>query len=458
MAISPLSARMARYPKTRPLASKQAYADYATGFFPSARNGPIRGTYTSNWLHNTRPVLETEQLRRLGAWGIPGICTSTLLHQIEGLDWSIVNKDGKPDDVTEYYTDLFTYANDGEGGSSEFLQRLAADVLTCKQGSFVEIVRNFDGVPTALYNVDGMTMRKTFDPESPYAQTYNGKDYAYFPLEDILHLTWRAFTDFSLVGLNLSPVQIAYNGIWMLAAGDDYNKRALSDEVPSGILNLGESFDKRTAQEWKTVWDAEMASDPRINKFGILWGTSKIDFHAFQIPPKDMAFGDTAMWYATLVAASFELSPLDIGIALSRVTTGAAADQQANLANRQGLTALVKKIAGGFRRHILPRGYTFRFEDIDKEEKRTGAAIAQMETQSIGVLVQALGAEAGLREALAKGILSSPDILALAIAYQQQQQQQQIDLITAKQKVSAGSGDQTAQDSNPKRNDGSNQP
>lgn len=456
MAITPTSARQAKYPKPRPLASRQAYADYGSGFFPSLKIGPIRGVGTSSWLHGTRPVFETDQLRRLAAWGIPGICTSTVLHQIEGLEWQIVNADGKADDVSEYYTDLFVYANDAVGGANDFLLRYVADILSCKEGAFIEIVRNSYGLPTALYNLDGATMRLTHDPEWPYAQQFEGYNYVLFPLDQILHITWRPLNDWNLVGLNLTPVQIAYNAIFMLASGDDYNRRLLGDEIPSGILNLGENFDQRTALEWKSVWDAEMASNHTFGKFGIVWGTPKIDFHPFAIPPKDMAFSETAYWYAVLVASAYELSPLDIGIALSKVTTGAAADQQAGLAKRQGLTALVRKLTGGFARHILPRGYRFKFADIDKDDKRTGAAIAQMETQSIGTLVQALGPEAGLREALAKGILSSPDIVKLAIAWQQQKMT--FDIQLKQTQVSAGGGDKTAQDTNPRRADGSDQP
>jgi hypothetical protein len=456
MAITPLSARQAKYPKPRPLASRQPFADYATGFFPSALR-PVRGALTTSWLNYSRPSFGTEQLRRFAAWGIPGICTSTVLHQVEGLEFEIVNKDGKADDVSEYYMDLITYANDGIGGASEFMMRYVSDILSCKEGAYIEIVRNFDGVPTALYNIDGVTMRQTHDPDFPYAQHYSGRDYVYFALDQILQLKWRAFSDWNLVDLNLTPIQVAYNGIFMLAAGDDYNKRLLGDEVPSGILNLGENFDRKTALEWKSVWDAEMSASQQIGKFGILWGTPKIDFHPFAIPPKDMAFSETAYWYAVLVASAFELSPLDIGIALSKVTTGAAADQQAGLAKRQGLTALVRKLAGGFGRHILPRGYRFKFADIDKDDKRTGAAIAQMETQAIGTLVESLGPEAGLQEALAKGILSSPDIVQKAVAWTQQKMQQEVTLKQTAPPNRAGN-DQTSQDTNPNRADGSNQP
>jgi len=411
---------------------------------------PVRGAFTANWLLNTRPILETPQLRRLSAWGVPGICTSTLLHQIEGLPWKIVNADGEADDVSKYYSNILTYANDGRGGASTFFMRLASDILACKTGGFVEVVRASSGVPVALYNVDGETMRLTYDTAVPYAQQFGGQDFAFFTLEDILHLTWRPFVDWELEGFNLSPVQIAYNGIFMLASGDDYNRRLMGDEVPSGILNLGSNFDQRTALEWKSVWDAEMASDSRINKFGILWGTDKIDFHPFAVSPKDMAFSETEFWYAVLVCASFELSPLDIGIAISRVTTGAAAEQQSGIAKRQGLTALLRKIVEGIERHILPEDYHLKFEQADSADRRDRAAVAQMQAQAIGSLVESLGPEAGLSLALEMGLITNKNNVDAAIKWVTEKAQMQVKL--QQMKFQNQGKDQTAQDSRPNSN------
>lgn len=460
------STRLAKRPKFGSRTSRQATnPEAAVSGMLGGRNGPLRRLLVSNALVSGDNVLETRKLRHLAGWGIPGVCVSTLLHQLEGLGWQITNPDRQSDNVTEYFTWLFKYANDGMGGANTLFSKLAEDTLACQTGGFVEVVRNFDGIPTALYSIDGETIRLTREPETPYAQTFFGMDVAYFGPTDLLQITWRPFTEWSKMGLNRTPVQIAYDYINVLAMGDEYNKRTLTEDVPSGILNLGEQFDRRTALEWKEVWDAEMSSDPRLNKFGIVWGTNKIDFQQFSIPPKDMAFSDTALWYAMLITAAFELTPLDIGLTATRIMAGAAAEQQMSLSKRRGLRALLSKLEEGVQRLILPPGYTFKFESIDSTDQRDRAAIAQMETQAIAQLVSALG-PAGLEEARAKGIISSTTSLDEAAKWleearqmQRDQQEQQAKMAEKQIEIAQQRGNgQTSQDTNAKRDYGSRQP
>lgn len=176
-----------------------------------------------------------------------------------------------------------------------------------------------------------------------------------------------------------------------------------------------------------------------------------------------MAFAETAFWYTTLVAAAFSLSVLDIGVGIQRVTTGAAAEQQSALSRRRGLRYLLRVIAKAIEHYVLPDNYKFEFEQIDSSEERDNAAVAQMEGQTIGELMAAMGPEAGLLEAKAKGVLKSTKSMQAAIAWnkdkvEREQANQETTLDIQREKANNGGKDQTANTTNPRRADGSNQP
>ena len=456
--------RISQRPRFNVQLSNQATYGGNTVF--TVQRGPLRQLAIIANLISPVGGLETQHMRHLTRWGVPGICASTLLHQMEGLRWKILNDQRQEDATSQYFTDLFRYANDGLGGANTLFTRLVDDVLASKAGGFIEIVRNWDRVPVALYSVDGNTMRHTANPSMPFVQEFNGEVAATFETIDMVHLTWRTYSDWQLVGYNLSPVQISYDALGILGLGDDYNRRVFREDIPLGILNLGENFDRKTALEWKTVWDAEINSNPAVNKFGIVWGTPRVDFHNFTPAPKDMAFSDTALWYAMLVTSAFELSPQDIGITASKVLAAAAAEQQVTLSRRRGLRTLRLKLSEAFERLILPPGYKFEFESIDSTDDRDQAAISQMRAQAVATLVQALG-PAAVDEALAANLLTSRVSIddartwiedARRMQRDQMEQQAQLQREQMQAQRQPRTTTETAQDINPTRDNGSRQP
>lgn len=457
---TPPAGRMPRRAKRQPRASRQ----FTTGSMPGYQM-PTRQMYLSQSLINYRAQLSTENMRNLIGWGIPGICGSTLMHQVEGLDWKILNPKKQADDITAYFTDLIWSANDGLGGDNTFFNKLIEDVLACRTGGFVEIVRNFDGIPTALYSVDGATVWPTLEPEAPFEQKFHGQTVTTFSAFDLLQVVWRPFTDWQLLGYNRTPLQIAWDAINVLGIADDYIRRALSEDIPAGLLNLGPNFDRNAALDWKTTWDAMMASDVRVNKFGILWGADHIDFAKFAFNPQEMQVSQTTLWETQLVTAAFELTPADIGLNIGGAG-GNAGEQQVTLTKRRGLRALIEKIERAFTRLVLPPGYELEFDAIDTSDERDIAAIAQMKSQSIAQYIGAMG-PVGIKEALAAGVISDPDTIEEAMTWvgqerelAQQQQQAEMDLKQQAQdaKNEKAASDETAQDTNPKRDYGSRQP
>lgn len=427
--------------------------------------GVHRGTLGSINLQQVlgqQHTLPTTLLRRLIALGVPAICATTLYEQLTGLTFTIRNEDNEEDDNTRYYTSLLHYANDLQGGVATFFGKLILDVLSCQTGGFYEIVRNDAGVPIALYNMDGVTVAPSDDPAKPYVQ-YDLSPYAeYYEPEAIDQLVWRPFTEWELAGYNLTPPQIAYSYIAVLASTDKYTAEGLNEVIPMGLLNLGQGFNQAKATSWQTAWNSQMMMKNHAN-LGIVWGTDKIEFIPFRTPPKDMAFLETNNWYASLVASAFSMSAFDIGVGMSRVSTGAAAEAQTTATRTRGLKPLIQSITDSLSRKVLPEGYIFSFEDFDKRDNRESAAISQMASQAIATLVQTLGPEGGIAEAQEQGLIKSGKAAKLALAHykekkkleaeQQQQSQEntQQQLQIAADKASGVGKDSTAQDSNPQR-------
>lgn len=423
--------------------------------------GPNGALSLKSALGSRQFVLETVFLRRLASWGLPAICLQTLYQQFVGLKFKVVNAGGEQDEQTSYYADLIEYANDLDGGSALFFGRLVLDLIACQTGALYEVVRYDNGVPAALYNFDGETVRPTWIPTTPFVQYELTPDAVYFSPEEIDQLLWRPFADWDLIGYNLSPLQVAYTALTILASADKYNAEALNEMIPMGLLNLGPGFNKAKAWEWKSAWDAQMRSGTAGN-LAVLYGTDRVDFKPFRTPIKDMGFQESNYWYAGLVAATFGMTSFDLGIAIQRVSTGAAAEAMSSATRTRGLKPIIELISRSFQRKVLPEGYRLEFEDIDPRNEREEAATLQMNAQAIQTLVQAIGMEAAMEEALARKALISGKAVKLAIKFgkekakqeQEQEQaeaqagQQEFDNELAATKVGL---DSTAQDTRPTR-------
>jgi len=349
--------------------------------------------------------LTTYQMRRIGNWGLPGAAKATLIHQMTGLSFQILNAEKEEDQQTEYYTLLIEHANDGVGGPLVFFNRVADDIVTALEGGPFEIVRTDEGIPVALYNVDACTIRPTFDPETPFYQKapYTA-EWIPFARDELAQILWYPFTEIESSFFSRSPIQLAYVAISILADGDDYNMRLLKEVIPQGILNLGPGFDIKKAREWKKAWD-EAKEGGRLGDLGLLWGTDKAEFIRLYPPPKDMGFENLEHWYSTIIAAAFEMSILDLGI-LTKVSTKAAAESQERVSKRQGLRHLMQLIKHAMELYVLPEGYIFEWEDIDPTDEKDEAQIQRTRAFAVKMLCDALGPEVGPQEAARQGLLT----------------------------------------------------
>lgn len=351
--------------------------------------------------------LTTVQMRRLANWGIPGAAKQTLIHMVTGHPWSIVNPQGKVDDNTKYYTDLLNGANDGMGGADVFLEAFADDLLCAREGGMFEIALDADDVPGGIWNIDASTMQYNSDPDAPaYTQRVVGTTgEVYFGREEIAHALWHPFTEIYLPMQSRTPIQLAYLAITVLANSDDWNLRTLNEAIPQGILNLGMGFNEETALGWKANWDAQMLGG-RLQDIGLLWGTDKVDWKAFNTPPRDMGFENSNFWYSSLVAACFEMSVMDISIMNPRTSRGNMAETTM-LTRRQGLRHLLTKIARAIEHYLLPPEYKMQWEGLDPRDQKADAEVRRTNAQTLLALIQALGIVAGIREARRWDIVST---------------------------------------------------
>jgi hypothetical protein len=122
-----------------------------------------------------------------------------------------------------------------------------------------------------------------------------------------------------------------------------------------------------------------------------------------------MAFEITNHWYTSLVAASFEMSVLDISI-LTKVSTKAGADSQERLSAQQGQRKLRKIIKESIEGWVLPTGYQFKWEIPKPEDEATLAIAAERRARAAMFWVQALGPDRGIEVAQQEGLIQGADM------------------------------------------------
>jgi hypothetical protein len=174
-----------------------------------------------------------------------------------------------------------------------------------------------------------------------------------------------------------------------LAAGDDYNYALLTEVIPQGLLNLGPGFDKEKAMEWRDAWQAARQSG-KLEDIGLLWGTDKAEFIRLTQPLTEQPFQHMSYWYLTIVTATYEMSPLDIGF-MTQLNTKAAAEQQAELSKNKGLGHLLGVLSYGVGRWILPSktkgkpGLKLQWPDLDASDELIQARVRLTNTQAISI-------------------------------------------------------------------------
>lgn len=364
----------------------------------------LRRSRAGNSLHwlvsqygsRTSDILTTNQMRSIcDSQIVPQACRATLKHLVSGLDWHLADapeggKDVKGTDEGDHYYGVLRDWCDAGGntiGFSDGIDKGSDDLLTAREGACCEVVRDGDGVPQVILHVDAATIRFTGDPKQPVYQVAPwGEVSQLWEADRFMQIGWHPSTKMGMELTSRPPVQLAYTGIAILASSDTYNFKLITEPIPAGVLNLGPGFTSTQAIEWKAAWDTAM-SGIRPDPLALIYGTQGVEYTPFRPSLKDMAFESSFHWYASLVAACFEISILDISI-LTRVATKAAAEEQAEATKRQGLKHLMGKWREGIQEDILPEGMFFIWEDIDPTDENIDAERHLKEAQTANTYVQ----------------------------------------------------------------------
>lgn len=355
-----------------------------------------------------RGALTSPQMQTLGKEGVPGICKDTLIDQSLMLDWEIRSPEGKPDANTAFYTMLLQQANDGEG-FDPFVTRLAEDMLTTLEGGHFEIYPNDAGIPVALYNVDSTTIFPNPDypleSEYPWFQTVLEGEPVYFLPNWMAHSYWHATTAWGQNRRNRCPIELAYFYICVLAGSDDWNLDLVSDPMPAGVLALPGATAEE-AEAFRQAWDFAIQGG-QLRDLAVIYGLELKQAHhvKFTRPPTDMAFEISNHWYTSLIAASFEMSVLDISV-LTNVSTKAGAESQERLSTQQGQRKLRRITRKAIERWILPEGYSFHWIIPEASSEATLAEAAERRARAANYYVMAFGPERGYEIAVQAGVLA----------------------------------------------------
>lgn len=356
-----------------------------------------------------RGSLTSAQMRRLSQEGIPGICKNTLIDQAAaGINWEITAPDGGVDATTVYYTMLLKNANDGEG-AGPFIMRYADDILATLQGGYFEIVTGKNDVPVAVYNVDSTTIYTNLnypdiDSKHPWEQRFQDRSPVLFRRNELSHAYWHPTTNLEELKRNRTPIELAYYYICILSATDDWNLDLVSDSFPAGVLALAGATQEE-ASAFKDAWDFAIRGGS-LHDLAVIYGIDlkQAQHIKFTRPPADMAFEITNHWYASLIAASFEMSILDISI-LTQVSTKAGAESQERISAEQGQRKLRKILQESFERWLLPEGYQFKWIIPKPEDEATQATSAERRARAVNYYVMAFGPEKGYEIAEQEGLI-----------------------------------------------------
>jgi hypothetical protein len=367
-----------------------------------------RNRFTGWWpLLQQYGMLKTRNSRLIGNQGIAGVCQSTLLHQMTGLDYRVVTLDGEENDETGYYTLLLDNARDALGnviGGSGLFGLMGQDLLNAHEGGNSEVVRQrggrYDGVPVGLYAMDAATLHWTGGEEPIKQRDPNSQTVvASFTHDEVMHICWSNYAEAGRTWYNLHPVQKVWIAINCLAASDDYNYSLLTEVVPQGLLNLGTGFDKGKAMEWREAWRAAKQGG-KLDDIGLLWGTDHAEFIRFQESIKDQPYQHMAYWYLTIVTGAHEMSPLDIGF-MTQLNTKAGAEVSAELSKQKGLRHLIRAIKKAVEYWVLPVGLVLEWPDLDPSDERVEAETRRFNTEALSTAYESgwMGRDEARREA-----------------------------------------------------------
>lgn len=357
-------------------------------------------------------ALSSEQWRRLvGAAPVVRSCIATMIMQITGLAWEVVDED---EEEGKYFELVLAQADDGSGFEN-MIARVVEDTLTVPFGGAWEIGSYPDGGTAWTAHLDAGLMRPTYNKEFPYAMvhpTQGSLDPRLFRATEVSRIKWMPRPEIRFYGWTRTPCMDCLAAIQGLLRSDRFWQTLLTDNPPPGILDvMGMSHDE--AVDWLASWKTMLAGIDSL-KVPILTAEGRDKESA--APAQFISFGTSAAQaelpelvkrYAEMVCAAFGMNTGDLGLFNEQLRL-AGATRVIELSKRQGLAHLLKRIKQRIDMDVLPDGAEFKWADIELEDVVRKAAAKNQTSMAIGNLVLNAGLppQIALAQAIEEGIIT----------------------------------------------------
>ena len=300
-----------------------------------------------------------EQLREIAKYdSVIRICTNKIKKCVSQSKWDIVPRKGFTKNLKnmDRAQALFMTINQNGESFRSLLDQVLEDILVLDAGC-IEKVYNAKGEIVELYGVDGATIRPKFDasgaqnPESAFVQVINGKNVAEFGKADMMYIMANPKTDVYHYGYGESGIESILLQVNAALQADMYNARAFaSDNVPPGLLDIGDRTDEEAAQ-FAELYNATVIGNTQQIK--MIWGSegSATKFIPFNKSNKDMQYIEYIDQLTRTKLAVYGLSPLDAN--LTQDVNRSTAEALAELSNSEGVLNNKRLIEEYMNRDIL---------------------------------------------------------------------------------------------------------
>jgi HK97 family phage portal protein len=334
----------------------------------------VNGLFSAAWsmLTNTQPTSSGEMVNEIIALQHVSVyaCVRVIAESVGSLTLRLYEQqpNGRREAFDNPIHRMLTIAPNDEMCAPVLWETTAGCMALCGN-SYLEILRNKDGVPVGLYPLHPMMTDPVRLPHGKLAyQTTSGMQNGQkrtIAAADILH-----FPLFSWDGLKgLSPIAQARNTIGIARATEKYGSKFFGNSSrPGGILTPVGEIDEKEAINFREFWErANLPQDWKYTQLGL--------------SPEESQFLETRSYTRTDISALFRVPPYLIGDT-SRLSNSNHEQMMLQFATgtlRPYLVRIEKEIA----RKLLPEDGSFHVE-FDVSELTRGDLKSTMDAYAVG--------------------------------------------------------------------------
>lgn len=333
-----------------------------------------------NWLRKPGAV-SFDILRHLARHdAVVRICVNVIKKSVSQSKWHIGVHPNAPKGKKGYEKDkqqlveLFEFVNMNGENMRILLDRVLEDLLVLDAGAIEKVYSLDKTILVGLNSVDGATIRPIYNEygelgEPAYKQFVASKEVAAFSQNELVYMIANPQNDVNLFWYGLSPIESILMQVQASLEADMYNIKHFSkDNIPPGILNLGEMNDDE-AENFIALWNATVIGNTHGMKF-VWWPSGNIWYTPFNSTNKDMQYAEYIEWLTRLKLAAYGLTGMDANITSD--VNRATAEQQALISSSRGVASYKQLIEEYFTRQIIwSLGEDFKWLEFKFDEHVT---------------------------------------------------------------------------------------